>query len=137
MCFSSVRTLKLATPEISPAPIQSLGVGKDKNESCSAPIAPDNPRVRASPGYIACNAASRFASDRSVRNRKSVSARSAQVRGGDSPPLRSQTSVMAITDSESPIGDNGIDLWCEDRGVPEDGPSKPSSKFQLLFDKHI
>src|ERR1700687_5179018 len=36
----------LATPEISPAPIQSLGIGKDKNESCSTPIAPDGPLVR-------------------------------------------------------------------------------------------
>jgi hypothetical protein len=47
--------------------------------------------------------------------------------------------VMAITDSESPIGDNGIDLWCQDRGVPVKPrrPSKPSSICQLLFDKHI
>jgi hypothetical protein len=27
--------------------------------------------------------------------------------------LSSQTSVTAITDTSAPVGDNGIDLWCQ------------------------
>jgi hypothetical protein len=38
--------------------------------------------------------------------------------------LSSQTSVAPITDTQAPVRDNGIDLWCKGRGVSvnQDGP---------------